>query len=99
MSQPQTMAHLTSKKGWVRITYDQSVWIPILPSYPDGDDWRSYSAGPAEEWWQASGLRHTQVDVLRLFHLLVEAHESTYGRRRHRGLRPRHPDHPATPAR
>jgi hypothetical protein len=79
MSKPQTMADLTSKKGWVRITYDQSVWIPILPCYSDGDDYRSYSAGAAQEWWQASGLRHTSLDVLRLFELLVEAHESTYG--------------------
>jgi hypothetical protein len=79
MSMPPTMAGLTSKKGWVRIRFDQSAWIPILPSYPDGDDWRSYSAGAAQEWWQASGLPHTQADVLRLFHLLVEAHESTYG--------------------
>ena len=43
MSQPQTMADLTSKKGWVRIKYDQSVWIPILPEYPDGDDWHGHS--------------------------------------------------------
>ena len=42
MSQAQTMADLTSKKGWVRIKYDQSVWIPILPEYPDGDDWHGH---------------------------------------------------------
>jgi hypothetical protein len=72
MRQPATMAGLTSKKGWVRIRYDQSVWIPVLPAYPDGEDARSYSAAAAEEWWQASGLPHTSVDVLRLFHILVE---------------------------
>lgn len=80
MTEPTSMADLTSKKGWVRISYNQSVWIPVLPSYPDGDDWRSYSAGVAQEWWQARGLRHTPADVLRLSHLLLEAHESTYGR-------------------
>ncbi len=79
MSRPRTIADLTSKKGWVRIRCDQSAWIPILPAYRDGDDWRSYSAAAAEEWWRASALRHTPMDVLRLSRLLVEAHESTYG--------------------
>jgi len=79
MSNPQTMADLTSTKGWIKTRYDQSVWIPILPVFPDGYDVKSYSAEYAEEWWKASGLPHTGVDVLRLFHLLVEAHEGTYG--------------------
>jgi hypothetical protein len=36
-------------------------------------------AESAEERWEGSGFPHTPADVLRLFHLLVEAHESTYG--------------------
>jgi hypothetical protein len=69
----------TSERGWVRIRYDQSIWIPILPVFPEGYNLTSYATEFAEERWEGSGFPHTPVDVLRLFHLLVEAHESTYG--------------------
>jgi hypothetical protein len=77
---PPTMGDLTSKKGWVRIKYDQFAWIPVLPVFPDGHDLESYSATAAEEWWQMSGLRHAEVDVLRLRHLLIAAHADTFSR-------------------
>ncbi len=79
MSTPPSMADLTSKKGWVRIKYNQRIWIPILPVFPEGHDLESYSAAAAEEWWRMSGLRHTPQDVLRLRELLIEANQSTYG--------------------
>jgi hypothetical protein len=76
---PQTMGDLTSKKGWVRIKYDQNVWIPLLPAFPEGDDLPSYCAAVAEEWWHACGLSYSAVDVLRLRHMLIAAWEGTYG--------------------
>lgn len=80
MSTPQTMADLSSKNGWVKIRYNQSIWIPVMPVFPDGYDRESFSAEVAELWWASSGVPHTAQDVLRLHQILAEIHQSVYGR-------------------
>jgi hypothetical protein len=79
MSEPQGLGSLTSKKGWVRIGYDQKIWIPCLAIFPEGYDRESYSAEFARLWWAMSGLDHSPVDVERLSHMLAAIHEGIYG--------------------
>jgi hypothetical protein len=72
------MAPTASQKGWIRIDFNQSVWIPCLPVFPKGQDRKSWSALYAEHWWEASGLEHRkrQVDALR--RSLEYLHEFAY---------------------
>ena len=79
MSEPRSLGALTSKKGWVRINYDQTIWIPSLPAFPEGYDRESYASEVAETWWASSGLRYSEVDVARLRAMLSEIHQSIYG--------------------
>lgn len=80
MSEQPGLGTLTSKKGWVRIGYDKTVWIPCLPVFPAGYDRESYSSEVARLWWDASTLPHTQVDVARLSAMLSEIHQGIYGK-------------------
>jgi hypothetical protein len=79
MSEPTSLGGLTSKKGWVRIGYDQQTWIPSLPAFPEGYDSESYAAEVAQIWWAKSGLNYSPVDVARLRAMLAEIHRSIYG--------------------
>jgi hypothetical protein len=74
------LGSLTSKKGWVSIGYDRTLWIPCLPAFPQGYDRESFFAEVAELWWEASELPHTQVDVARLSAMLSELHQGIYGK-------------------
>jgi hypothetical protein len=80
MSTPQTMADLISKNGWPRINYDQLVWIPVMPTFPEGYDRDSFCAEIAELWWARSGLPYAAQDVLRLRHVLAEFQQGVYGK-------------------
>ena len=33
MTEPAGLAGLTSKKGWPKVDYDQTIWIPCPPSF------------------------------------------------------------------
>jgi len=79
MSDQPGLGSLTSKKGWVRIGYDKTAWIPCLPVFPAGYDRESYSSEVAQVWWEASGLPHEAVDTQRLAAMIAEIHKSTYG--------------------
>lgn len=80
MSDQPGLGSLTSKKGWVSIDYDKTIWIPCLPVFPAGYDRESFFAEVAEFWWNASELPHTQVDVARLSAMLSETHQGIYGK-------------------
>lgn len=70
----------SSKRGWVRIGYDRSLWIPRLPRLPAGYDLNSWAAGCARLWWDASGLPYGDSETTRLAAALSAIHENTYGR-------------------
>jgi hypothetical protein len=74
----EQLAPTASQKGWIRIDFNQAVWIPCLPVFPKGHDLKSWSALYAEHWWEASGLEHgkRQVDALR--RSLEYLHEFAY---------------------
>jgi len=69
----------TSKKGWVKIDYDRTIWIPSLPIFPEGYDLESWSLEFAQAWWDISGLKYGPADVARLTEMLREIHKGTYG--------------------
>lgn len=79
MSEQLGLSSLTSKKGWVSIGYDRTVWIPCLATFPDGYDRESYAAEFAQLWWDASGLRYGPVDLARLTTMISEIHQGIYG--------------------
>jgi hypothetical protein len=74
----EQLAPTASQKGWIRVDFDQAVWIPCLPVFPKGHDLKSWSALYAEPRWEASGLEHgkRQVDALR--RSLEYLHEFAY---------------------
>jgi hypothetical protein len=61
------LAPVASQTGWIRVDFNQAVWIPCPPVFPAGQDRRSWSELYAGHWWEASGLEHgkRQVDALR----------------------------------
>jgi hypothetical protein len=69
----------TSKKGWVRIGYEKTLWIPCLPAFPEGYDCGRWASEFAQGWWDNSGQQYGPQDVERLTALLAEIHEGTFG--------------------
>ena len=67
-----------SQKGWIRVDYDRSVWIPCLPVFPEGENRESWAAGFAELWWEGSGLEHGKHEVALLERNLLSIHEYAY---------------------
>lgn len=67
-----------SRKGWIAVGFDQAVWIPCLPVFPDGEDRRSWAQIYARHWWDASGLQHGERDVAALRDSLAALHEIIY---------------------
>jgi hypothetical protein len=79
MSEQPGLGSLTSKKGWVSIGYDRTIWIPCLAIFPEGCDRESYAAQFAQLWWDASGLRYGPADLARLAAMISEIHQGIYG--------------------
>lgn len=79
MSQQPGLGSLTSKKGWVSIGYDRTIWISCLAIFPEGYDRQSYAADFAQLWWDASGLRYGPADLARLAAMISEIHQGSYG--------------------
>jgi hypothetical protein len=69
---------LSSKRGWPKIAYDKSVWIPC-PDRFEGrltrDEWaKTY----ASLWWQMSGFKYGKRQVKGLEKALLELQRGTY---------------------
>jgi hypothetical protein len=67
-----------SKRGWIRLEYDQRVWIPCPPVFPEGDDLQAWALLFAAEWWARSGRKHGQREVHALARTLAEIHQYGY---------------------
>jgi hypothetical protein len=67
-----------SQQGWVRVDFDQNIWIPCTPVFPDGHDRQSWAALYAGIWWEASRLPHKKKQVKDLAQTLEAMHETTY---------------------
>ncbi|MGH3252312.1 MAG: hypothetical protein ACRDOI_39715 [Trebonia sp.] len=76
-----------SQHGWMGVQYDQQVWIPCPPVFPDGFDLGSWASGYAELWWRMSGREHGDREVKALAQVLTEMREYAYGHlEMHNGL-------------
>jgi hypothetical protein len=69
---------LASQKGWIRIDYDQAIWIPCLPVFPAGHDLRSWAILYAEHWWEASGADYGEHQIKALQQSLEHLHKIAY---------------------
>jgi hypothetical protein len=67
-----------STRGWISVEYDQRIWIPCPPVFPDGENRRSWARLFAGEWWAASKRSHGEREVTALALTLEGIHEIGY---------------------
>src|ERR1039458_9141385 len=67
-----------SRRGWISVAYNQTVWIPCQPVFPEGFDRRSWAALYAEEWWSRSPRPHGKREVNALARTLEDMHAYAY---------------------
>jgi hypothetical protein len=54
---------LTSTKGWPKIAYDKTIWIPCPPEFNGELSREEWAQGFASLWWEASGFKHGKRPV------------------------------------
>jgi hypothetical protein len=69
----------TSKTGWPVVEYDQNIWIPCPPGFPEGVDQQSWATAFARAWWNAATPGHDESVVELLADMLAAIHEGSYG--------------------
>jgi hypothetical protein len=79
MREPAGLGSLTSKKGWAKVAYNKTIWIPMLAGLPAGYDREPWAREFAAVFWAMSGLPHGKSDETRLATALAYLHEHTYG--------------------
>ena len=62
MPDPEIWA-LTSKKGWPKIAYDKTIWIPCPETFDGSMTREEWAQGFASLWWEASGFKHGKRQV------------------------------------
>lgn len=76
-----------SRRGWMAVEYDQQIWIPCPPVFPEGFDLGSWASGYAEHWWQMSGQPYRDREVESLASVLTEMRQYAYAHlEMHNGL-------------
>lgn len=79
MPEEPSFADLTSEKGWAKVDYKRSLFIPCLAAMPPGYDTRRWAREFAAAWWAMSGLPHGENEVTRLETQLAYIRDNTYG--------------------
>lgn len=79
MPEPVSFADLTSTKGWARVDYKRTLWIPCLAAMPDGYDTNRWAHDFSAAWWSMSGLPHGENEIARLEAQLAYIRDNTYG--------------------
>jgi hypothetical protein len=69
---------LTSTKGWPRIAYDKTIWIPCPPEFNGELSREEWAQGFASLWWEASGFKHGKRQVKAMEKGLIELQEGIY---------------------
>lgn len=72
------VADLISQKGWIKVGYDRTIWIPLPPAFrPDftRDEWAS---GFAKIWWEASGRPHGKREIKNFTKMFIAIQQTIY---------------------
>jgi len=64
---------MTSKRGWPRIAYDKTVWIPCPQHFNEQMSRAEWAEGFATLWWEASGFKVGQRELRRRIEGLAKA--------------------------
>ncbi len=76
-----------SRHGWISVAYNQNIWIPCPPVFPEGLDRRSWAQLYAEEWWSRSSRPHGKREITALARTLADMHAYAYSHlAMHRGF-------------
>jgi len=77
MTGPAYLADLASRKGWIAIDYDQTVWIPCPRGFDEmpPEEW---SGRFAQTWWNASGIKHGKRELRRFEQMLITIQQKIY---------------------
>jgi hypothetical protein len=79
MTEPVSFADLTSEKGWAKVDYRRTLWIPCPAAMPDGYDTSRWAREFSGAWWSMSGLPHGETELTRLETQLAYIRDNTYG--------------------
>ena len=78
MTDPASLDAMTSKKGWPKVDYDKTIWIPCPPAFSEQLTREEWARGFATLWWDASGRKHGKRQVRALEQTLVEEQRGIY---------------------
>src|SRR5579859_4804489 len=67
-----------SRTGWISLAYNQNIWIPCQPVFPEGCDRASWANLFAEEWWSRTGRPHGKREIKSMARMLSEIHAHVY---------------------
>jgi hypothetical protein len=71
---------LNSKKGWPKIAYDKSVWIPCpAPDLIEQARREEWAKTYASLWWEMSGFKYGKRQVKKMEKGLLELQQGIYG--------------------
>jgi hypothetical protein len=64
--------------GWISIDYNQNIWIPCPPVFPDGINRESWAKLYAEEWWSRTAGPYGKRQIRAMKRMLSEIHTYAY---------------------
>ena len=67
-----------SRHGWISVAYNQNIWIPCPPVFPEGLDRRSWAVLYAEEWWSRTSMPHGKREIRALARTLADIQSYAY---------------------
>ncbi|MBV9448191.1 MAG: hypothetical protein JO345_20090 [Streptosporangiaceae bacterium] len=67
-----------SRHGWISVAYNQNIWIPCQPVFPEGFDRDSWAKLYAEEWWSRTRQPYGKREIKTMARMLSEIHAYAY---------------------
>jgi hypothetical protein len=78
MSGRAYVADLISKKGWIKVGYDRTIWIPCPPGFTAEMTREEWAGGFAKLWWDASGRPHGKREVKNYTKMFIAIQQTIY---------------------